>query len=152
MKKFKLLLTLGLFMGVVTLVTSCGGGADAEAEKHRLDSLRQDSIMKADKEKAYNDSVQAVLDSMQRAADSLKAAADAANAASHHSGGHSAPKPPTVVKIDNPKVNTAPASTTPASGGPQGVKGGSTGGTPQGVKGGSTTPAATTPKGVKGGK
>jgi hypothetical protein len=45
MKK-SLILTLGLFFGMIGMM-SCNGGKDAEREKAVKDSLYQDSVMKA---------------------------------------------------------------------------------------------------------
>jgi hypothetical protein len=153
MKKFKLILTLALFAGV-TLISACGG-SDEEAAKKLADSLRQDSIMKAEKEKHEADSIAAVLDSMQRAADSLAAAADAANAKAAAAGkGGKAPTKPVVKVIENPKVNTTTGTTTPTTTGPTGVKGSAGNPTntgPTGVKGSGTQSGTNTgPTGVKG--
>jgi hypothetical protein len=154
MKKLKLILTLGLFAGITMLATSCGGNNE-EAEKARLDSLRADSTMKADREKAMADSIAqaAALDSLNRIADSLAAAADAANAKAAAAGKGGKAKTPTVVKIENPKVNTTTATTTTTTTGPTGVKGSAgstTSGGPTGVKGSGTQGGSTGPTGVKG--
>ena len=71
MKKI-LILTLGLFITVVG-VSSCENEGESDAEvQARLDSLRQDSILQAERLAAIEDSInQARMDSMQALNDSL---------------------------------------------------------------------------------
>lgn len=84
MKTLKLILTLGLFSGVV-MFSACGDGGAAEAAKKMQDSLRADSTMKADKAKHEADSISAAI-TAKHVADSI-AAADSAAAAPAPKGG-----------------------------------------------------------------
>jgi hypothetical protein len=106
MKK-SLVLTLGLFITLIGIM-SCGGGADEEARAQAIrDSLRNDSILKVAALQAYQDSVRqdSILKAEQARAEELAAALEAANQ-----------KPGTKPKASKPPVTTpdpVPPVTTP---------------------------------------
>ena len=105
MKK-SLVLTLGLFITVIGIM-SCGGGADDEARQQAIrDSLRNDSIMNAQAEQAMMDSLRndSIMKAQQAYADSLAAELESAG----KSGNTGGTKP----KADNTGDNTPPATTT----------------------------------------
>jgi hypothetical protein len=152
MKKFKLILTLGLFAGI-TMFSACGSGTDEAAEKARLDSLRADSTMKADAEKRAMDSI-AAADAAAKAVMDSVAAADAAAAAGGSRGGSTASSKP---GGDAGTKGTGSSGVTTTGGdagtkgtGSSGVKGSGTTSGPTGVKGSGTQSGSSGPTGVKG--
>lgn len=107
MKK-SLVLTLGLFITLIGIM-SCGGGADDEARQAAIrDSLRNDSIMQAQAAQALADSLRndSIMMAQQAYADSLAAALAATGGKSGSvkpkAGNTTTPTPPPVTTTTEP--------------------------------------------------